>query len=383
MKTVMLAFGTRPEAIKMAPVIRELKRPRSDFRTVVCVSAQHRQMLDQVLRTFDIVPDADLNLMRPGQDLADLTAGVLRGMRDQIRVVRPDWLLVHGDTTTTFASALAAFYEGVRVGHVEAGLRTFDLAAPFPEEFNRQVATKLSTLHFTPTAASRTNLLAEGVDSRQIAITGNTAIDSLRWAVDLIESNPCIRGEAEGILDDRLFAKWRTAAPILITGHRRENFGEGFQNICQAISALARNFPERAFIYPVHLNPQVRQPVSKLLSGQSNVHLIEPLDYLPFIRLLMASDFVMTDSGGIQEEAPTLNKPVLVMREVTERPEAVETGAIRLVGARRDSIVSNASALLLDRAQHRAMADADNPFGDGHAAEKIVNFLRSHSGTPT
>ena len=379
MLTVMLAFGTRPEAIKMAPVVRELKRFPTEIRTVVCVSAQHRQMLDQVLRTFGIAPDADLNLMRPGQDLSDLTAAVLMGMRDQIRAIRPDWLLVHGDTTTTLASALAGFYERVPVGHVEAGLRTYDLAAPFPEELNRQVATRLATVHFAPTAISRANLIAEGVDAGCIAVTGNTAIDSVQWAVQLLESNLALRAEAENRLDNLLFKSWREAAPVLITGHRRENFGEGFQNICEAISELAKSFPERHFIYPVHLNPQVRRPVSALLSGRNNVHLIDPLDYLPFIRLLMASDFVLTDSGGIQEEAPALNKPVLVMREVTERPEAMQTGAIRVVGNRHDRIVENASALLRDRAQHRAMADAENPFGDGHAAKKIVSYLLSYS----
>lgn len=343
---------------------------------MLCVTAQHRQMLDQALRVFDIVPDIDLDLMKPGQDLFDVTSSVLLGMREVLREHRPDALLVHGDTTTTLAAAMAGFYAGVPVGHVEAGLRTHDLHSPFPEEFNRQVASKLTRWHFAPTGQSRANLLAEGVREHEVHVTGNTVVDSLLWMLAKIDGDPRRQDKVETLLDVRLPFDWRGSRFVLITGHRRENFGDGFLQICQALKELAQRFPAERFVYPVHLNPNVREPVQAILAGLPNVHLIEPLDYEPFVVLLKHCYLVLTDSGGIQEEAPSLGKPVLVMRDVTERPEAVAAGTVRLVGANRERIVANVAELLTDDESYRQMAWAHNPYGSGDACERIIEVLR-------
>jgi UDP-N-acetylglucosamine 2-epimerase (non-hydrolysing) len=371
----MLIFGTRPEAIKMAPLYHAL-RECSDFRTMVCVTAQHRQMLDQVLKTFEVNPDIDLDLMKPGQDLSDVTAAVLLGMRDVFRQYRPDILLVHGDTTTTLATAMAAFYEGLPVGHVEAGLRTYDVFSPFPEEFNRQVASKVARWHFEPTLSSKQNLQSENVKDEKINVTGNTVIDALYWVLDRIEANPQRRNAIEDFISVRLPFLWKETRFVLITGHRRENFGDGFLEICEGIKELAKRYPLVHFVYPVHLNPNVQHPVKAILVHLDNVHLIDPLDYEPFIYLLKYSYFILTDSGGIQEEAPSLGKPVLVMREVTERPEAIEAGTVRLVGANRKRIVQNVCELLDNEESYRLMSRAHNPYGDGKACERIIEVLR-------
>lgn len=376
-KKIMLVFGTRPEAIKMAPLYHALKRYPSEFDTVVCVTAQHRQMLDQVLKVFDITPDIDLNLMKQGQDLFDVTASVLLGMRRVLREHKPDALLVHGDTTTTLAAAMAGFYLGVPVGHVEAGLRTHDVYAPFPEEFNRQVATKVTRWHFAPTDFSRKNLLSEGVDEASVTVTGNTVIDALLWVLDRIESDPARRVVIAAFLSERLTFDWAGQRFVLITGHRRENFGDGLLQICHALRDLAARYPEVHFVYPVHLNPNVQEPVNAILTGLANVHLIAPLDYEPFVYLLKHSYIILTDSGGIQEEAPSLGKPVLVMRGVTERPEAIDAGTARLVGASCEKIVTNIAELLDSEASYRAMARAHNPYGDGKSAERIISVLRT------
>ncbi len=373
---IMLVFGTRPEAIKMAPLYHALKAC-PHFNTQVCVTAQHRHMLDQVLSVFEIHPDIDLNLMKAGQDLFDVTASVLLGMREVLRTEQPNALLVHGDTTTTLAAAMAGFYAGIPVGHVEAGLRTHDLYAPYPEEFNRQVTSKLTRWHFAPTPVSRQNLLDERVAESQITVTGNTVIDALMWVLERIESMPERKAAITTLLNAQLPWAWQSEPFVLITGHRRENFGEGFRQICDALTCLADRYPEVQFVYPVHLNPNVQQPVQSLLKGRRNIHLIAPLDYEPFVYLLKHSHIVLTDSGGIQEEAPSLGKPVLVMREVTERPEAVTAGTVRLVGANRDRIVSNVSELLDNEASYKAMARSHNPYGDGQACQRIINVLRS------
>lgn len=373
----MLVFGTRPEAIKMAPLYHALKRSPGEFDTLVCVTAQHRQMLDQVLKVFEITPDIDLNLMRQGQDLFDVTASVLLGMRNVLREHEPDALLVHGDTTTTLAAAMAGFYLGVPVGHVEAGLRTHDVYAPFPEEFNRQVATKITRWHFSPTDFSRKNLLSEGVDEASVTVTGNTVIDALLWVLDRIELDPGRRGAIAAFLSERLPFDWANQRFVLITGHRRENFGDGFLQICHALQDLAARYPEVQFVYPVHLNPNVQEPVNAILTGLGNVHLIAPLDYEPFVYLLRHCCIVLTDSGGIQEEAPSLGKPVLVMRDVTERPEAIIAGTVRLVGANRDKIVAHIAELLDNEVSYELMARAHNPYGDGNAAERIISVLRT------
>ena len=375
-KKVMLVFGTRPEAIKMAPLYHALRAEPQAFETLACVTAQHRQMLDQVLQTFDVTPDIDLNLMKPGQDLFDVTSAVLLGMREVLRREKPDVVLVHGDTTTTLATAMAAFYAGVPVGHVEAGLRTHDLQAPFPEEFNRQVASKVTRWHFAPTTVSRDNLLAERVDDAHIHVTGNTVIDALMWVLERIENDRGRLAEVAGLLDTRLPFAWRDERFVLITGHRRENFGDGFLQICEALRELASRFPDVRFVYPVHLNPNVQKPVNDVLSGLSNVHLVAPLDYEPFVYLLKHSHVVLTDSGGIQEEAPSLGKPVLVMRDVTERPEAIAAGTVRLVGANRQRIVDSVSELLSDATAYQAMSRAHNPYGDGLASRRIVEVLK-------
>ena len=373
---VMLVFGTRPEAIKMAPLYHALRKESDTFETLACVTAQHRQMLDQVLQTFDITPDIDLNLMRPGQDLFDVTSSVLLGMREVIKREKPDVLLVHGDTTTTLATAMAGFYAGVPVGHVEAGLRTHDLQAPFPEEFNRQIAGKVARWHFAPTIVSQQNLLTEGASDERITVTGNTVIDALIWVLDRIDKDTNRLAAITDLLDERLPFAWREKRFVLITGHRRENFGDGFLQICEALRELAVSYPDAHFVYPVHLNPNVQKPVHDILTGLPNVHLVPPLDYEPFVYLLKHSYLVLTDSGGIQEEAPSLGKPVLVMRDVTERPEAVSAGTVRLVGANRERIVESVRELFDNAASYQSMARAHNPYGDGQACGRIVDVLK-------
>lgn len=375
-KKIMLAFGTRPEAIKMAPLYHALKAQPDVFDTVLCVTAQHRQMLDQVLKVFDMTPDIDMNLMTPGQDLFDVTAAVLKGMRDVLQAQKPDALLVHGDTTTTLAASLAAFYLGVPLGHVEAGLRTHDLQAPFPEEFNRQVASKLTKWHFAPTEFSQSNLLAERVSQDCITVTGNTVIDALFWVLGRIDADETRRQGLSAFLNQQLGFDWQNQRFVLMTGHRRENFGDGFLQICYALKELASRYPAIRFVYPVHLNPNVQQPVRSILGDVPNVHLIAPLDYEPFVYLLKHSHIVLTDSGGIQEEAPSLGIPVLVMRDVTERPEAVAAGTVRLVGADRERIVANVVELLENKESYAAMAMAHNPYGDGQACGRIISILR-------
>ena len=374
-KKIMLVFGTRPEAIKMAPLYHALKARSDLFETQVCVTAQHRQMLDQVLKVFDVRVDIDLDLMRVGQDLFDVTSSVLLGMREVLKNERPDVLLVHGDTTTTLASAIAGFYSGIRVGHIEAGLRTHNLYAPFPEEFNRQISSKIAKWHFAPTALSRQNLLNEGVSEDQIYVTGNTVIDSLFWVLDRLDSDAPRRGSVFKFLGERLPFSWQQDQFVLITGHRRENFGEGFMKICEALRELAMHYPHVHFVYPVHLNPNVQEPVNSILMGLSNVHLIDPLPYEPFVYLLKHCYLVLTDSGGIQEEAPSLGKPVLVMREVTERPEAINAGTVRLVGANRDRIVASVSELIESEDSYKKMSHAHNPYGDGKACGRIIDIL--------
>ena len=370
MKKALIVFGTRPEAIKMAPVVKQMReRFRGEVR--VCVTAQHRQMLDQVLNLFGIVPDYDLNLMKPGQDLTDITASVLIAMRDVLDDFKPDIMLVHGDTTTSFAASLAAYYKKIPVAHVEAGLRTGNPYSPWPEEMNRKLTGAISAFHFTPTAASRNNLLRESVVAESIFVTGNTVIDALLEVVKKIESESALKA----VLEEQfsfLSSKKRT---ILITGHRRENFGQGFEEVCKALAELATR-EDVELVYPVHLNPSVQEPVHRLLGDLLNVHLIAPLDYLPFVYLMNRSYLIITDSGGIQEEAPSLGKPVLVIRDTTERPEAVEAGTIKLVGTDAEKIYREASKLLDDAVVYQSMAFAHNVYGDGKAAEKIVSVLR-------
>ncbi len=379
----MLVFGTRPEAIKMAPLVKEFQRYPQDFETIVCVTAQHREMLDQVLKIFEITPDYDLNIMKQGQDLYDVTSRVLLGMRDVLNEVKPDVVLVHGDTTTSTAAALAAFYQQIPVGHVEAGLRTYNIYSPWPEEMNRQITGRIATYDFSPTPLSRQNLLGEHTPDSRIIVTGNTVIDALYWVVDKIKSNANLSHELDDLLRecgydvDRLDEGRRL---VLITGHRRENFGDGFINICRAIKTLSERYPEVDFVYPMHLNPNVRRPIHQVfgesLDNLGNLFFIEPLEYLSFVNLMEKSTIVLTDSGGIQEEAPGLGKPVLVMRDTTERPEALEAGTVKLVGTDYDAIVGNVSLLLDDAEAYERMSHATNPYGDGHACERIVNHLR-------
>lgn len=366
---VLIVFGTRPEAIKMAPVVSELKKYK-EFETKVCVTAQHRQMLDQVLDLFKLKPDFDLNLMKSGQDLTDITVNVLKGMRDIFGVWRPDLVLVHGDTTTTLATSLAAFYQRIKVGHIEAGLRTHNKYSPWPEEVNRTVAGIISSVHFSPTELSRQNLINEGISEKAVHITGNTVIDALREVVGLIRSDVHLRES----LDERFNFLNPAKRLILVTGHRRENFGEGFENICNALAEIVK-IKDVEIVYPVHLNPNVQEPVRRILSGSSGVHLIDPLDYLPFVYLMNRADIVITDSGGIQEEAPSLGKPVLVMRDMTERPEAVQAGTVKLVGTDPKRIISETKLLLEDTANYQRMARAHNPYGDGLAAQRIAHIL--------
>ena len=377
---VLTVFGTRPEAIKMAPVVRAL----SDCTTLdakVCVTAQHRQMLDQVLELFEIVPDFDLDIMKPNQDLYDLTARILVSMRDVLAEFKPDLVLVHGDTTTCFAVGLAAFYQQIPVGHVEAGLRTGNMLAPFPEEANRSLVGRLTTLHFAPTDLSRQNLLDEAVDQANVLVTGNTVIDALLWVISRLENyEDSVWKQAVGeTLFELLSDKQKPL--VLITGHRRENFGQGFIDLCTAIKTLAESHPDWEFVYPVHLNPNVQKPVYDILSSLENVSLIEPQDYLPFAWLMNRSSLILTDSGGIQEEAPSLGKPVLVMRDVTERPEAVEAGTVRLVGTDADKIIANVNEVMLDDDVYQSMSRAHNPYGDGKAAPRILERILNFAGS--
>ncbi len=374
---VMVVFGTRPEAIKMAPLVKALQAAPG-LQTVVCVTAQHRQMLDQVLRLFEITPEHDLDVMKPGQDLYDITSNILLGLRPVLAAERPDWVLVHGDTTTTLATTLAAYYARIPVAHIEAGLRTGDKYAPFPEEINRKITGAVADLHFAPTSASQANLLAEGVPAASIHVTGNTVIDALLAVVDKLNNSAELQSE----LADRFRFLDAAKKLILVTGHRRENFGEGFQNICHALADVAERHADVEILYPVHLNPNVRQPVNDILAarGLSNVHLIEPVDYLPFVYLMNRSHLIITDSGGVQEEAPSLGKPVLVMRDTTERPEAVAAGTVKLVGTAREAIVRECECLLTDTEAYQAMSRAHNPYGDGQAVGRIVNTLQSMQG---
>lgn len=380
----MLVFGTRPEAIKMAPLVKEFQKHPEKFKTIVCVSGQHRQMLDQVLEIFDIKPDYDLNIMKQGQDLYDVTARVLTGMRDVLKATNPDVVLVHGDTTTSTAAALAAFYQQIPVGHVEAGLRTHNIYSPWPEEMNRQITGRISEYDFAPTPLSRNNLLAEGVKEDKITVTGNTVIDALYMVVDKIKNNKELDKELETVLKDAGYDVNRLADGkklVLITGHRRENFGDGFISMCKAIKKLTEKYTDVDFVYPMHLNPNVRKPIYEVfgenLEGLGNMFFIEPLEYLSFVYLMEKSNIVLTDSGGIQEEAPGLGKPVLVMRDTTERPEALEAGTVKLVGTDFDKIVNEVSALLDDPYHYEKMSKAVNPYGDGKACERIVNsFIR-------
>lgn len=372
MYKILFIFGTRPEAIKMAPLILEMRKYSDRFQVKICVTAQHRQMLDQVLEIFELVPDFDLNIMKPGQNLTMLTASLLNEVQTVLLSEKPDLVVVHGDTTTTFAAALACFYEDIKVGHVEAGLRTHNLRSPFPEEFNRQVVSKIAALNFAPTEHCRTALLEEHIDPTTITVSGNTVIDALNMILDKLDLNVPMAINAYNNLDSLLPFEWRTEQFILVTGHRRENFGNGFLQICEALSELAREFPKVQFVYPVHLNPNVQIPVLKILSNRDNIHLIEPLDYVTFTALLKNCDLVLTDSGGIQEEAPSLGKPVVLMRESTERPEALTSGNIVLAGPNKENIIREVTRLLIDRSHYMEMSISQNPFGDGHASEKIV-----------
>ena len=375
MKKILLVFGTRPEAIKMAPLVKALQKDTEHFETRVCVTAQHRQMLDQVLEVFGITPEYDLNIMAPNQDLYDITAKVLLGLREVLKDFRPDTVLVHGDTTTSMAASLAAFYMQIPVGHVEAGLRTYNMLSPWPEEMNRQVTDRICTYYFAPTEQSRANLLQENIDAKKIFITGNTVIDALLMAVDIISTTAGVKEKMAKELQEKGYTVGDREY-ILVTGHRRENFGDGFLHICKAIKELAALHPEMDIVYPVHLNPNVQKPVYELLSGLSNVYLISPLDYLPFIYAMQHSTLLLTDSGGVQEEAPSLGKPVLVLRDTTERPEAVEAGTVKLVGTDAEAIVSNVTALLLDKEMYKRMSETHNPYGDGQACERIIAALR-------
>ena len=403
MKKVMLVFGTRPEAIKMAPLVKAFEQYTEDFETIVCVTGQHRQMLDQVLGLFEIVPDYDLNIMKQGQDLYDVTSRVLLGMRDVLREVQPDVVLVHGDTTTSTAAALAAFYQQIPVGHVEAGLRTHNIYSPWPEEMNRQITGRIATYNFSPTPLSRQNLLEEKVSEASITVTGNTVIDALYWVVDKIKGDERLSAELKGVLVEAGYNVERLSVNgqrstvngrqarrlVLITGHRRENFGDGFIHMCTAIRDLVQKYPDVDFVYPMHLNPNVRKPIQEVFTGldslstgegwgeAGNMFFIEPLEYLSFVYLMEKSTLVLTDSGGIQEEAPGLGKPVLVMRDTTERPEALEAGTVKLVGTNYDRIVNEVSQLLDDAAYYDAMSKAVNPYGDGKACERIVNFIKA------
>ncbi len=382
MKKILLVFGTRPEAIKMAPLVMKFKKNPTEFNTIVCVTGQHREMLDQVLKVFDIKPDYDLNIMKQGQDLYDITSRVILDMRNVLKECDPDIVLVHGDTTTSMAAALSAFYQKIPVGHIEAGLRTHNIYSPWPEEMNRQITSRIATYHFAPTKLSKENLLNEGIEENKIIVTGNTVIDALHLVVERIKNDITLQEELKVILSfsgyniERL-SKGRKL--VLITGHRRENFGEGFLQICNAIKTLALKYPDIDFVYPMHLNPNVREPIKEVFGDKnkiSNIYFIEPLDYLPFVFLMEKSYIVLTDSGGIQEEAPGLGKPVLVMRDTTERPEAIDAGTVKLVGADYNKIVNEVSSLIDNESCYNMMAKSTNPYGDGKASLLIVNFFK-------
>lgn len=397
-KRILIIFGTRPEAIKVAPVIKEFQKYPAEFETIVCVTGQHRQMLDQVLHLFEIVPDYDLNIMKDGQDLCDITVMVLMGMKNVLNEVHPDLVFVHGDTTTTMTTALAAFYQQIPVAHIEAGLRTHDIYSPWPEEMNRQITSRIATFHFAPTQLNKENLLKEGVKEANITVTGNTVIDALNMVVNKIKLDRNLQNDIKDILlqsglPERMVTSFFHSPTtnyqppitnrrlVLITGHRRENFGDGFLHICQAIKTLAEKYPDVDFVYPMHLNPNVRKPIKEIFgdllpSSTTNLHFIEPLEYLPFVFLMEQSTLVLTDSGGIQEEAPGLGKPVLVMRNTTERPEAVEAGTVKLVGTNYNLIVSEVSRLLDDKNYYNSMAQAVNPYGDGKASKRIIKTMR-------
>lgn len=391
MKKIMLVFGTRPEAIKMAPLVKAFQAKKDSFETIVCVTGQHREMLDQVLSLFDIKPDYDLNIMKQGQDLYDITSRVLLGMRDIFKICRPDILFVHGDTTTSTAAALAGFYQQIPVAHIEAGLRTNNIYSPWPEEMNRQITGRIATYNFSPTQLSRQNLLKENVADYKITVTGNTVIDALHWVTAKIKGDKVLDKELARQLKEKGYDTTRIAKTdkefsdskrlVLITGHRRENFGEGFLNICHAIQDLSKKYPNVDFVYPMHLNPNVRKPIHEVfgndLSHLGNVFFIEPLEYLSFVFLMEKADIVLTDSGGIQEEAPGLGKPVLVMRDTTERPEAVDAGTVKLVGTNYDAIKNGVSLLLDNKPAYEAMSKATNPYGDGKACERIINSILS------
>ena len=391
MKKIMLVFGTRPEALKMAPLVKAFQAKKDSFETIVCVTGQHREMLDQVLSLFDIKPDYDLNIMKQGQDLYDITSRVLLGMRDIFKICRPDILFVHGDTTTSTAAALAGFYQQIPVAHIEAGLRTNNIYSPWPEEMNRQITGRIATYNFSPTQLSRQNLLKENVADYKITVTGNTVIDALHWVTAKIKGDKVLDKELARQLKEKGYDTTRIAKTdkefsdskrlVLITGHRRENFGEGFLNICHAIQDLSKKYPNVDFVYPMHLNPNVRKPIHEVfgndLSHLGNVFFIEPLEYLSFVFLMEKADIVLTDSGGIQEEAPGLGKPVLVMRDTTERPEAVDAGTVKLVGTNYDAIMNGVSLLLDNKPAYEAMSKATNPYGDGKACERIINSILS------
>ena len=382
MKKIMLVFGTRPEAIKMAPLVKAFQQKKNKFETIVCVTGQHRKMLDQVLKLFNIRPDYDLNIMRQGQDLYDITARVLTGMRGVLQEAKPDIVLVHGDTTTSTASALAAFYQQIPVGHVEAGLRTHNIYSPWPEEMNRQITGRIATWHFSPTPLSRNNLIHEGIDKDKILITGNTVIDALYYVVATIRKDSTLLKQLDTALmsvgyETTPLAEQNSRKLVLITGHRRENFGDGFIQICRAIKTLAEQYAEVDFVYPMHLNPNVRKPIHEIFGNAylPNLFFIEPLEYLPFVYLMEKSTLVLTDSGGIQEEAPGLGKPVLVMRDTTERPEALDAGTVKLVGTDYARIVTEVSHLLDDNTYYNRMSQAVNPYGDGTASQRIVQTI--------
>ncbi len=385
-KTILLVFGTRPEAIKMAPLVKALQAQPEQFKTIVCVTAQHRQMLDQVLHIFNITPDYDLDIMKPNQDLYDITSRVLLGMRNVLKEAQPDVVLVHGDTTTSTAAALAAFYQQIPVGHIEAGLRTHNIYSPWPEEMNRQITGRITTHHFAPTPLAKSNLLRENVREDQIVVTGNTVIDALYMVVDKIKNDVVLQSELSNVLKEAGYDTARLDGSrrlVLITGHRRENFGDGFICMCTAIRDLAAKYPDVDFVYPMHLNPNVRKPIKEVFGDvhntsnitHPNMFFIEPLEYLSFVYLMEKSTIVLTDSGGIQEEAPGLGKPVLVMRDTTERPEALESGTVHLVGTDYDKIVSEVSTLLDDAAAYEKMSKAVNPYGDGKACGRIAEFF--------
>lgn len=387
-KRVMLVFGTRPEAIKVAPLVKAFQKHGDRFETIVCVTGQHREMLDQVLHLFEITPHYDLNIMKQGQDLYDVTARVLTGLRDVYQAAKPDVVFVHGDTTTSMAAALAAFYQQIPVAHIEAGLRTHNIYSPWPEEMNRQITSRIAAYNLAPTPLSKENLLKEGVKEETITVTGNTVIDALYLVVDKIKQDASLTGALQAQLKKAGYDTGRLKDGkklVLITGHRRENFGDGFVNMCNAIKTLTEKYPEVDFVYPMHLNPNVRKPILEIFGeeavsgtsgGERNIFFIEPLEYLPFVFLMEQSTLVLTDSGGIQEEAPGLGKPVLVMRDTTERPEAVDAGTVKLVGTNYDLIVKEVSLLLDDIAYYASMAQASNPYGDGLACERIIEFIQ-------